>query len=230
MSRSTEPVQPEDCKGDSLERWLAMHRRFLQEARDAEPEILWIGDSIIQRLTQSKIWERSFCAMHSLNFGVGGDRTEHVLWRLHNGELDNISPKIVVVLVGTNNHGDTPEEIADGLKTITTMIRDKQPQAFVILLSLLPRGHTPNPLRERNKAVNGMLEEYVRGNSKVQLVNIDTGFIQADETISHHDMYDYLHLTQKGYTKAFEPVNELLTQLLQELEGEIERPETEGAV
>jgi len=73
-----------------------------------------------------------------------------------------------------------------------------------------------------------MLEEYVKGNSKLQMVNIDTGFIQADSSISHHDMYDYLHLTQKGYFKAFEPVNELLTQLLQEMEGEIQRPETEG--
>jgi len=193
-----------------------------------EPEILWIGDSLIQNLTQSKIWETNFCAMHSLNFGIGGDRTEHVLWRLENGELDNLSPKVVVVLVGTNNHGDTPQQIADGLKAICNLIRDRQPQAFVILLSLLPRGYQPNQLRIRNKAVNDELEEYVKGNSKLQLVNIDTGFIQADETISHHDMYDYLHLTQKGYSMAFEPVNELLSQLLQEMEGEIERPETEG--
>jgi len=207
---------------------MCMHRRFLQEARDMEPEILWIGDSLIQNLTQSKIWETNFCAMHSLNFGIGGDRTEHVLWRLENGELDNLSPKVVVVLVGTNNHGDTPQQIADGLKAICNLIRDRQPQAFVILLSLLPRGYQPNQLRIRNKAVNDELEEYVKGNSKLQLVNIDTGFIQADETISHHDMYDYLHLTQKGYSMAFEPVNELLSQLLQEMEGEIERPETEG--
>lgn len=217
---------PEDVQGD--DRWMCMHRRFLQEARDMEPEILWIGDSLIQNLTQSKIWETNFCAMHSLNFGIGGDRTEHVLWRLENGELDNLSPKVVVVLVGTNNHGDTPQQIADGLKAICNLIRDRQPQAFVILLSLLPRGYQPNQLRIRNKAVNDELEEYVKGNSKLQLVNIDTGFIQADETISHHDMYDYLHLTQKGYSMAFEPVNELLSQLLQEMEGEIERPETEG--
>jgi len=123
------------------------HRRFLQEARDAEPEILWIGDSLIQNLSHSKIWEDSFWGMHSLNFGIGGDRTEHVLWRLENGELENLSPKIIVVLVGTNNHGDTPSEIAEGLKAICTVLRDQQPQAFVVLLSLLPRGHMPNPLR-----------------------------------------------------------------------------------
>jgi len=225
-SSATTATSPPDVQGD--DRWMSMHRRFLQEARDAEPEILWIGDSLIQNLSHSKIWEDSFCGMHSLNFGIGGDRTEHVLWRLENGELENLSPKIIVVLVGTNNHGDTPSEIAEGLKAICTVLRDQQPQAFVVLLSLLPRGHMPNPLRERNKEVNVMLEEYVKGNSKLQMVNIDTGFIQADSSISHHDMYDYLHLTQKGYFKAFEPVNELLTQLLQEMEGEIQRPETEG--
>jgi len=218
---------PEDLHGD--DRWMSMHRRFLQEARDAEPDILWIGDSLIQNLTHSKIWETSFCAMHSLNFGIAGDRTENVLWRIENGELENLSPKIIVLLVGTNNHGDNPEQIADGLKAICTSIRDRQPKAFVVLLSLLPRGHQPNPLRERNKAVNEILEEHVKGNSKLQFVNIDTGFIQADNSISHHDMYDYLHLTQKGYEKAFEPVNELLSQLLQEMEGEVERPETEGS-
>ena len=74
-----------------------------------------------------------------------------------------------------------------------------------------------------------MLQEFVKGNSRVQLVNIDTGFVQLDGSISHHDMFDYVSLTQKGYSKAFEPVNELLTQLVQEMEGEVGRTEAEGA-
>ena len=92
------------------------------------------------------------------------------------------------------------------------------------------------------------MAEYIKGNSRVQLVNIDTGFVQVtvtlttattstlitaplqvDGSISHHDMFDYLSLTQKGYTKAFEPVNDLLTTLLQEMEGELGRTEAEGA-
>merc|ERR1719225_1002769 len=77
--------------------------------------------------------------------------------------------------------------------------------------------------------VNEMMVEYVKGNSRLQLVNIDTGFVQVDGTISHHDMFDYLSLTQKGYSKAFDPVNELLTQLLQEMEGEVGRTEAEGS-
>ena len=93
------------------------------------------------------------------------------------------------------------------------------------------------------------MADYIKGNSRVQLVNIDTGFVQVphtthhtsntltistiplqvDGSISHHDMFDYVSLTQKGYTKAFEPVNDLLTTLLQEMEGELGRTEAEGA-
>eukprot|EP00092_Neocalanus_flemingeri_P030406 GFUD01033006.1.p1 GENE.GFUD01033006.1~~GFUD01033006.1.p1 ORF type:complete len:244 (+),score=54.29 GFUD01033006.1:47-733(+) len=224
---STTPTEGEDLYGEG--RWRLMHQRFVSETRDAEPEILWVGDSIIQNLLNSRIWETSFCLMHSLNFGISGDRTENVLWRLQNGELENLSPKMIVLSVGQENYGDTPEKIAEGVQAICALIRSKQPQAFLIVLTLLPRGNPDSPLRQRNRKVNEMMTEYVKGNSRVQLVNIDTGFVQVDDTISHHDMFDYMSLTQKGYSKAFEPVNELLTQLLQEMEGEVGRTEAEGA-
>ena len=129
---STTPREAEDQHGDG--RWIAMHQRFLTETRDAEPEILWVGDSLIQNLFNSRIWETSFCLMHSLNFGIAGDRTENVLWRLKNGELDNLSPKVIVVSAGQSNQGDSPEEIAEGVKEICSVIRSKQPQAFLVLL------------------------------------------------------------------------------------------------
>jgi len=224
---STVPNEGVDPHGEG--RWISMHQRFVTESRDAEPEVLWVGDSLIQNLFNSRIWDTSFCLMHSLNFGISGDRTENVLWRLQNGELENLSPKMIVLSVGQENYGDTPEKIADGIQAICSLIRSKQPQAFLIILTLLPRGNPDSPLRSRNTKVNEMMTEYVKGNSRLQLVNIDTGFVQVDGTISHHDMFDYVSLTQKGYSKAFEPVNELLTQLLQEMEGEVGRTEAEGS-
>lgn len=216
-----------DTHGDGS--WIAMHQRFITEARDGEPEVIWIGDSLIQNLVNSRIWDSSFCLMHSVNFGISGDTTDNVLWRLHNRELEDVAPKIIVLSVGQENYGDSPETITEGIQAICSFIRSKQPQAFLVLLNLLPRGGPDAPLRERNSRVNSMLGEYVKGNSRVQLVNIDTGFVQVDGTLSHHDMFDYATLTQKGYTKAFEPVNELLTTLLQEMEGEVGRTEAEGA-
>lgn len=214
---------------DGDHRWVDMHNRFCSEAREAEPDVLWVGDALIQDLVNSHIWERHFCQMHSLNFGIRGNRIEHVLWRLQNGELEVLSPKVVVLQIGSYNHGDSPDDIAEGIRTICNLIRDKQPQAFLVVLTLLPRGFTANPLRERNTAVNNLVADQLKGNSRAQMVNIDANFVQADGTISHHDMHDYLHLTQKGYDKAFEPVNDLLIQLLTESETDHVRTEAEGA-
>jgi len=226
-SATAAPV--EDVQGDN--RWMDMHTRFASEAKVCEPDVLWVGDSLVQNLVNSSIWARSFCQMHSLNFGVGGDRTENVLWRLQNGELEGLSPKVVVVMVGTNNHGDSAADIAEGVKTICSLIRDKQPQAYLVVLGLLPRGQNPNALRERNAAVTAMISDHLKGNSRAQVIDFEgAGLVQADGSISHHDMYDYLHLTQKGYEKAFEQVNELLLQLLAECEGDtVVRTEAEGA-
>lgn len=227
MAASSVGKEGDDKYGDG--RWIMMHQRFLSEARDSEPEVIWIGDSLIQNLFNSRIWDQSFCLMHSVNFGISGDTTDNVLWRLHQGELEDVAPKIIVLSVGQENYGDSAETISQGIQNICAFIRSKQPQAFLVLLTLLPRGGTESPLRERNKTVNTLLGEYVKGNSRVQLVNIDTGFVQVDGSISHHDMFDYVSLTQKGYNKAFGPVAELLTTLLQEMEGEVARTEAEGA-
>nr|ADD38229.1 Platelet-activating factor acetylhydrolase IB subunit gamma [Lepeophtheirus salmonis] len=216
----------EDSEEDG--RWLSLHQRFVSEARESEPEVLWLGDFAIQHLVNADIWNRRFCQMHSLNFGIEGDRTENLLWRLQNGELEGLSPKVIVLMIGTNNHGDSAEQIADGIKTICALIRDKQPQAYLVVMTLLPRGHNHNPLRERNAEVNRLIAEQLKGNSRAQFVNSDSGLVQPDGTISHHDMFDYFHPTQKGYEKVFDPVYDLLLQLLSESEGGTERTEAEG--
>uniref|UniRef100_A0A0P6F8W7 Platelet-activating factor acetylhydrolase IB subunit beta n=1 Tax=Daphnia magna TaxID=35525 RepID=A0A0P6F8W7_9CRUS len=192
------------------------HQRFVLETKEREPEILFVGDSLISHLIYTDMWETMFAPLHPLNFGIGGDQTQHVLWRLSNGELDNIKPKVVVLLVGTNNHGHTADMIADGIMAVVHLIRDKQPQAHIIVMSLLPRGHLVNPLRQRNAHVNELLAQKLTLMTRVQLVNTAPDFVLPDGTISHLDMYDYLHLTPNGYRKVFEPLHDLLLQLLAE--------------
>merc|ERR1712168_366798 len=149
--------------------------------------------------------------MHALNFGIGGDQTQHVLWRLTNGELDHVVPKAVVVLVGTNNHGHSATQVAGGIIEICKTIRDKQPQAYVIVLSLLPRGEKQNCLREKNSKINELVEDEIKTIDRCQMVNIGRDLVLPSGSIDHRDMYDYLHLTPQGYRRAFEPVFELLT-------------------
>ncbi|XP_024072146.1 platelet-activating factor acetylhydrolase IB subunit beta isoform X2 [Terrapene carolina triunguis] len=142
------PHAAEDIQGD--DRWMSQHNRFVLDCKDKEPDVLFVGDSMVQLLQQYEIWRELFSPLHALNFGIGGDTTAHVLWRLKNGELENIKPKVIVVWVGTNNHENTAEEVAGGIEAIVRLINTRQPQAKVIVLSLLPRGEKPNPLRQKN--------------------------------------------------------------------------------
>lgn len=86
--------------------------------------------------------------------------------------------------------------------------------------TLLPRGQHPNSLRDRLSQVNDLLKSTINSYPKVEIVTIDKGFVQPDGSISHHDMHDYLLLTNAGSKKAFEPVHDLLLQLLNEGEQE----------
>ncbi|XP_014667754.1 PREDICTED: platelet-activating factor acetylhydrolase IB subunit gamma-like [Priapulus caudatus] len=215
MNPAATATEVEDIHEDR--RWIDIHQRYVGEANDKEPEVVFIGDSLIQSLEQSEIWEKKISQFHCLNFGIGGDTTQNVLWRLENGELDfTTPPKVIILLCGTNNHGHTPEQVVAGLEAILRLISEKQPQAAIIILTIPPRGHKPNPVREKNAQINSLLHGVVPNFPKAQLFDIDKAarFVQSDGTINHHDMYDYLHLTKIGYWKAFEPVYELLEQIL----------------
>ncbi|KAF5294197.1 hypothetical protein FQR65_LT10908 [Abscondita terminalis] len=235
MNPCTVPVPAEDRDGD--QRWMSIHYRFLSETREKDPDVIFIGDSILQALQHTDYWNELFAPLHCLNFGIHWDQIQNVLWRIKNGELDNVQPKVRILLrfnlvvvcnflkvivlhVGTNNYLNTPEQIIEGIVEIINTIRDKQPEVYIVVPTLLPRGHAPNPLRDRISQVNDILKTKVATLHKVEVVEIDKGFVHVDGTISHHDMYDYLLLTNAGSKKAFEPVHELLVQLLNEGETE----------
>ncbi|XP_053547362.1 platelet-activating factor acetylhydrolase IB subunit alpha2 [Bombina bombina] len=208
------PHVAEDLQGD--DRWLCQHNRFVLDCKDKEPDVLFVGDSLVQLLQQYEVWRELFSPLHALNFGIGGDTTRHVLWRLQNGELENIKPKVVVIWIGTNNHENTAEEVAGGVEAIVNLINTLQPQAKTIVLSLLPRGERPNPLREKNACVNQLLRSLLPHLPNVQLLDVDGSFVHSDGTISRHDMFDFLHLTAAGYAKVCRPLYELIMQLLEE--------------
>nr|KAF6438553.1 platelet activating factor acetylhydrolase 1b catalytic subunit 2 [Molossus molossus] len=129
------PHAAEDVQGD--DRWMSQHNRFVLDCKDKEPEVLFVGDSMVQLMQQYEIWRELFSPLHALNFGIGGDTTRHVLWRLKNGELENIKPKVIVVWVGTNNHENTAEEVAGGIEAIVQLINTRQPQAKIIVLDTM---------------------------------------------------------------------------------------------
>lgn len=218
MTSTTTPAVCKDLDGD--DRWLSIHKRFVQECKEKDPDVMFIGDCILESLQFTEFWNSHFVPMHCLNFSIRNDRTQNVLWRLQNGELDNVRPKVIVLHVGTNNISDSAEEVAEGLLEIVKTIRSKLSEVYIVIPTLLPRGHQPNTLRDKNAAVNRLLKERCVGMNKVQIVCVDGGLIQSDGTISHHDMFDYLNLTNVGSKKVFEPVWDLLHQILTENEKE----------
>jgi lysophospholipase L1-like esterase len=184
--------------------WMKRHEGFVEIAKKGDVNVLFMGDSITDSWrggAAKPTWEKYFVPLKSANFGIGGDRTEHVLWRLQNGELDGIKPKVVVLMIGTNNTGsNSAEQIADGIKAIVKTIHDKSPTSKVLLLAVFPRGEKPNtPVRDKIAAINKSISALDDGGKTVKYMDIGSKFTQPDGTLTKEIMYDLLHLTDRGY-------------------------------
>ena len=186
------------------------HDKFVEMAKKGDIDLLFLGDSITDawggeghgKGGGGEIFTKEFLPMKAANFGIGGDRTQHVLWRLQNGELDGIKPKVVMLMIGTNNSNgkdNTAEEIAEGVKAIVEEIHKKSPETKVLLLGIFPRGEKPNPQREKIKMVNEIIAKLDDKGKTVKYLDIGDKFMDKDGIISKDIMPDFLHLTPKGY-------------------------------
>lgn len=168
------------------------------------------------------MWKTSLEPLHCLNFGIDEDQTQHVLWRIKNGELNfENKPKIVVLLVGTNNNDHSADQVADGIITIVASIREKLAHSHIIVLAIPPRGREINSVREKINKVNELVEQYLANRTysdkKVHFLcssKVHEFISPQDGTISHNDMYDYLHFTDQGYSKYMEPVLDEIIEIL----------------
>ena len=180
-------------------------------------ELVFMGDSITHGWEGGgkEVWAQNFGSYKALNLGYGGDRTEHVLWRLDNGELDGYQPKLLVLMIGTNNTGhrpaeqETPEDTAAGIKAILDKIGQKSPTTKVLLLAIFPRGNKPDEsARVRNDKVNALIKGYADG-QRVMFLDFNKEMLEPDGTLAKEMMPDFLHPQAKGYAiwaKAVLPV------------------------
>jgi lysophospholipase L1-like esterase len=183
------------------------HQAFVEEARAGGIECLLMGDSITDwwRRAGLPVYEANFGDLDCANFGIAGDRTQGVLWRMQNGELDGYSPKLMMLMIGTNNLSgrtttpNTPAEIAMGIATIVNTFRIRFPEAKVLLLGVFPRGaEASNPYRESIREINALIAELDDG-EYVRFMDIGDRFLQPDGSISVDVMADGLHPTERGY-------------------------------
>lgn len=184
--------------------WMKRHESRLKLAEAGGGDVVFIGDSITHGWESSgrRQWDNYFTNMpyRAINLGYSGDRTEHVLWRIENGELDGYKAKAVVLMIGTNNGGANP--IMDtilGIREIILRIREKQPQAKIILHPIFPRGETRDSNRRVvNAAVNREICKYA-DNQNVFWVDFTDRFLTADGKILPDIMPDFLHPRAYGY-------------------------------
>ena len=225
-NRALEPVP----SGGKLQYdWNARHERILREQRDMDPQIVLLGDSITHEWAgrpsiggkdSSPRFKRDFGEFRVLDAGFGADRIQNILWRLDNGELDGINPKLIVLLAGTNNlnlkskldptlKASTPDEIVEGLLAIITRLRKKIPTAKILTLGVFPRGPKPGGrFRIAAEKINSLLAERLKGMERVEFADIGKVFLDGDGNFEEGVTRDHLHLCDEGFKrwrKALDP-------------------------
>src|SRR5438132_5818188 len=182
-------------------------RQELLNKRAAEAgdkaQLIFIGDSITEGWEGEgkEVWAKYYAQRIAVNLGIGGDRTQHVLWRLDHGNLEGLKPRAAVVMIGTNNSNgedNTVEQIADGVAAIVKQLREKLPQTKVLLLAIFPRSENPSPQRGKILQVNQIIQK-LADDQAVFWIDFGHRFVNGDGTIPRELMPDYLHLSRRGY-------------------------------
>ena len=214
------------------------HEQMLAKARQGRIDVYFVGDSITRRWGTSDPqyadflanWKRNFFGWNAANFGWGGDTVQNVLWRLENGELDGVNPKVIVVMAGTNNLGNAPpdpgakdakvEEVVAGIGAILDVAREKAPAATIVLIGITPRNDGPHGRGERAKAtaatiarINERLAAFADG-TKVRYLNINDRLADASGKLFDGVTVDGLHLSVRGYQVWADALKPVLTEVL----------------
>jgi lysophospholipase L1-like esterase len=182
--------------------WLARHDEFVARAQQGGLDVVFLGDSITDFFATrgAEAWNRDIAPLGAVaDFGISGDRTQWLLWRVQHGELDGTGARVVVLMIGTNNLGAaTPQNVARGVAAVVAAVQAKLPGATIVLNALLPRGTPDDPLRAKLADVNARLQPLADG-TRVRWLDAGAGFLASDGTIPTELMPDGLHPAAPGY-------------------------------
>lgn len=205
--------------------WARRHKEKVAAAARGEAQLIMIGDSLVHNFETRGLglWNLYFGRYRPLNLGFNADLTEHALWRLQNGELDGISPKLAVIMIGTNNGGlrrDPPAFTKAGISAIIHEIRWRLPTTRILLLGIFPRGPFPrHELRILNAEVNKVLPELAEDDPMVRFLDISELFLDGQGVLHKDIMYDFLHPTVKGYQIWAEAISPTVIEMMSEQPG-----------
>jgi beta-glucosidase len=199
----------------SLDQWRNFHEGDLARGKQGPIEVLFLGDSITEAWEKdgAAVWEEFFAPLGAANFGIGGDTTQNVLWRItEGGALKPVRPKVVVLLIGTNNIGllgDDPPGVVRGIDAIVRTLRKQRPAARILLLDLFPRGAPGDSYRRDVEETNRLLAAVAKDDPMVRHFRIWDEFTDGKGNLPPDLMPDKLHLSGEGdriWAKAIAPV------------------------
>jgi lysophospholipase L1-like esterase len=203
------------------------HRQMIENLRKGRIDVYFLGDSITRRWRAMDYpqllanWNENFFGWNAANFGWGGDKIQHILWRLHNGALDGVHPKVIVVLAGTNNLGNTPansakvSEITRSIKALLDVLRARAPEATIILMGIFPRndGGDPTMVMPSINQINQNIAGFADGRT-IRYLNINDKLADKGGKLLEGMTVDRLHLSRKGYQVWADALKPLLTECL----------------
>src|SRR5262245_61804297 len=197
-------------------------RQDLLNKRAAEAgekaQVIFIGDSITQGWESEgkEVWAHYYAPRNAVNLGIGGDRTQHVLWRMDHGNLDGLKPKVAVLMIGTNNSNgedNTPGQIIEGATAIVKQLRSRLPEMKILLLAIFPRSENLSAQRGKLAMINQALRRQA-DEKNVFWVDFGHRFLNDDGSMPRELMPDYLHLSPQGYGIWAEEIEDKLSGLL----------------
>jgi beta-glucosidase len=207
----------EPAMRDDTAYWAGTVKQQAETMKQSQAKIIFIGDSLTEGWDKA-VWQMRIAPAKALNFGIGGEGPQHVLWRLEHGILEGTSPETVVLMIGINNfwrHFSTADTTR-GIEAIVERIHTRHPTTRIVLLGLLPVYEAASPIRPWIAEINGGLKK-LDGRNKVEFFDLSAGFLEADGN-QRLQLYqeDHLHLSKAGYvvlTRELTPVLKLPTAL-----------------
>lgn len=204
--------------------WTLRNAAVTERLSKGDVDLLMIGDSITHSWENAgrAMWNTYYAPRKAVNMGFSGDRTQHVLWRLERYPLDRISPKLAVLMIGTNNSNkrdNTAEEIADGIKAICAKLRKELPEMKILVLAIFPRAPKPCPQREKNAKASKLASEIADG-KMIHYLDINQHFLTEDGTLTRAIMPDFLHPNASGYEIWADAMEPKIAELMGETKEE----------
>jgi len=223
-SKTVNSKLPKTCIATPRASWWPNYHKNMLKREPKNMKVMFLGDSITMMWRSQSgleggtaVWNKFYKDIPAGNYGISGDKTENVLWRITTGrDLDGTNPKVIVLLIGINNllQKASPEDTVTGIKKIVQVLRKKLPQSKILLLGVFPCWKSPkHPIRAKVKKVNNSICN-LADNKNIWYLDIGKVFLEKDSSISKKILRDYLHLSEKGYERWAKAMNPVLNELI----------------